>query len=280
MKLLTRRRGTDWGLVFAYAVLCTMVLVVLYPIVWVVAGSFNPAYSLTGSTLIPQKATLNHYIYLFTETQYLLWYKNTLIIAVSNAVLSVIITTMTAYSFSRYRFFGRKASMMAFLVIQMFPGAMGMIAIFVLLNKLNLLNTHLGLILVYAAGQIPFNTWLMKGYFDTIPKSIEEAAKIDGASHISIFWRIMLPLALPIISVVALFNFFGPMFDYILPRIILRSPDKFTLAVGLYAYVTDQFANHFTRFAAGAVLVALPIAIVYLLMQKLLISGLTQGATK
>jgi arabinogalactan oligomer/maltooligosaccharide transport system permease protein len=280
MKPITLRKPVDWALGFTYAVLGFMVIVVLYPITWVVAGSFNPAYGLSGARLIPHEATLNHYIYLFTETQYLTWYKNTLIIAVSNAILSVAITTMMAYSFSRFRFLGRKTSMMTLLVIQMFPGAMGMIAIFVLLTKLNLLNTHLGLILVYAAGQIPFNTWLMKGYFDTIPKSIEEAAKIDGASHLTIFFRIMLPLALPIISVVALFNFFGPMFDYILPRIILRSPDKFTLAVGLYAYVTAQFANNFTRFAAGAVLVALPIAIAYLAMQRLLISGLTQGATK
>ncbi|MBS3936985.1 MAG: sugar ABC transporter permease [Peptococcaceae bacterium] len=280
MKQSTQRRRIDWGLVATYVVLWLMVLVVAYPLTWVVAGSFNPAYSLSGSTLIPREVTLNHYIYLFTQTQYLNWYKNTLFIAVVNSLLSIVLTTMTAYSFSRYRFWGRKTSMMAFLIVQMFPGAMGIIAIFVLLSKMGLLNTHLGLILVYAAGQIPFNTWLMKGYFDTIPKSIEEAAKIDGASHFTIFVRIMLPLALPIISVVALFNFFGPMFDYILPRIILRSPEKFTLALGLYSYVTAQFANNFTRFAAGAVLVALPIAVAYLLLQKLLIAGLTQGATK
>jgi arabinogalactan oligomer/maltooligosaccharide transport system permease protein len=282
MSSSARRRNfrVDWGLTLTYVFLLLMLGIVFYPIAWIIASSVNPTMSLSGSTLIPANPTLNHYRVLFTQTDYLLWYGNTLKIAVINSALSVVLTTMTAYAFSRYRFAGRKIGMMTFLIIQMFPGSMGMIALFVLLNKIGLLNTHAGLILVYAAGQIPFNTWIMKGYLDTIPKSIEEAAKIDGAGHITIFTRIMLPLALPIISVVALFNFFGPMFDYILPRIVLRSPSKFTLAVGLYAYVTDQFANNFTRFAAGAVLVALPIAIVYLALQKLLISGLTQGATK
>ncbi|SHK30925.1 carbohydrate ABC transporter membrane protein 2, CUT1 family (TC 3.A.1.1.-) [Anaerobranca californiensis DSM 14826] len=270
----------DWGLVITYLVLIIMIVIVFYPITWIVSSSFNPGRSLSGSQLLPRNPTLDHYRVLFNETDYLLWYKNTLKIAIINSALSVVLTTMTAYAFSRFRFWGRKMAMMTFLIIQMFPGAMGMIAIYVLLLRLNLLDTHLGLILVYAGGQIPFNTWIMKGYLDTIPKSIEEAAYIDGAGHLTVFYRIMLPLALPIISVVALFNFFGPMFDYILPRIILRSPSNYTLALGLHQFVSQQFANNFTRFAAGAVLVAFPIAVVYLLLQKLLISGLTKGAVK
>jgi arabinogalactan oligomer/maltooligosaccharide transport system permease protein len=270
----------DWGLFAVYIVLLLMVVIVFYPITWIVSSSISPGRSLSGSQLIPSNPTINHYRALFAETNYLQWYRNTLKIATINSGLSVIITTMGAYAFSRYRFWGRKVGLMTFLVIQMFPGSMGMIAIYVLLLKLNMLNSHWGLILVYLGGQIPFNTWIMKGYLDTIPKSIEEAARIDGAGHITVFTRIMLPLAVPIISVVALFNFFGPMFDYILPRIVLRSPEKFTLALGLYQFVNQQFANNFTRFAAGAVLVALPVAIIYLFLQKLLISGLTRGASK
>lgn len=157
---------------------------------------------------------------------------------------------------------------------------MAMVALFILLNTIGLVDNLWGLILIYIGGNIPMNAFLVKGYLDTLPKSLDESAKMDGAGHFRIFFQILLPLAKPILSVVALFNFMAPFMDFILPRIVLRSPENFTLALGLYNFVNAQFSNNFSRFAAGAVLVAVPIATVYLLLQKYLISGLAAGATK
>ncbi|MBN2908460.1 sugar ABC transporter permease [Polycladomyces sp. WAk] len=270
------------GLWMTYAVLLIMMVISVYPILWVIGSSLNPGTSLFSSTLIPKHATFDHYVWLFTspDSQYLTWYKNTLIIAALNAIASVILTMGTAYAFSRYRFVGRKHGLAFFLVLQMFPSMMTMVAIYVLLNMLNLLDSYWGLLLVYAGAQIPFNTWLVKGYFDTIPRSLDEAAKIDGAGHNTIFFRIMLPLARPVIALVALFNFTGPMTDFLLPQIVLTSPEKKTLAVGLFGFIYDQFGKNFTLFAAGSVLIAVPIAVLFLALQRFFIAGLTAGASK
>jgi len=155
-----------------------------------------------------------------------------------------------------------------------------MTAIFILLSKLGLLNSHWGLILVYAGGQIPYNTWLCKGYFDGIPRSLDEAAKIDGASNMTIFIKIILPLARAIITLVALTNFMGPWFDFIFPQIILKSANKKTLAMGLFEWVQKQQNTQFTRFAAGAILVAIPITLLFVYLQKHIVEGLSSGATK
>ncbi|MFC4546063.1 sugar ABC transporter permease [Paenactinomyces guangxiensis] len=259
-----------------------MVVVCVFPVLWVIGASLSPGESLFSSTLIPKNATFDHYIWLFTNpnSQYVTWYGNTLKIALINAVLSVLITTGTAYIFSRYQFVGRKYGLMAFLGLQMFPSMMTMVSLYLLLNLLDLLDSHWGLILFYAGAQIPFNTWLVKGYFDTIPRSLDEAARMDGASHLTVFFQIILPLAKPIIAVVFLFNFMMPMTDFLLPQIVLTSPENQTLAVGLFNFINDQFGKRFTLFAAGSVLVALPITVVFLSMQRYFISGLTAGASK
>ncbi len=154
-------------------------------------------------------------------------------------------------------------------------------SLYIFLHLIGLLDTLTGLILIYIGGQIPFNAWLVKGYLDTIPRELDEAARIDGAGHFTVFVRIILPLAKPILAVVALFNFMTPLFDFILPSIILNSPEKYTIALGLFNFINDQFSNNFTRFSAGgAILIAVPVAIVYLFLQRFLISGLTAGGTK
>ncbi|PTX65002.1 carbohydrate ABC transporter membrane protein 2 (CUT1 family) [Melghirimyces profundicolus] len=279
---MTAKWQSHLGLIVTYAILLFMVAVTLYPILWVIGSSLNPGTSLYSSSLIPQNATLKHYTWLFTspESQYVTWYLNTLKIAGINSLLSVLLTSLTAYAFSRYKFVGRKYGLMSFLVLQMFPSIMAMVAFYILLSMVKLLDTHLGLILIYAGGQIPFNTYLVKGYFDSIPRGLDEAAKIDGAGHNTIFFRIMLPLAKPILAVVALFNFITPMTDFLLPQIVLTSPEKQTLAVGLFGFINEQFNNNFTQFAAGSVLVAIPIAVVFLLLQRYFVTGLATGATK
>ncbi|HDU1369674.1 TPA: sugar ABC transporter permease [Staphylococcus pseudintermedius] len=271
-----------WKAIGIYGFIAFMFVVILYPLLWTFGISLNPGTTLYGAKMIPDNATFANYIYLLTDenSQYLTWYKNTLLVASANALFSVIFVTLTSYAFSRYRFVGREYGLITFLILQMFPVLMAMVAIYILLNTIGLLDSLLGLTLVYIGGSIPMNAFLVKGYFDTIPKELDESAKIDGASHMRIFFQIMLPLAKPILAVVALFNFMGPFMDFILPKILLRSPEKYTLAVGLFNFINHQYANNFTVFAAGAIMIALPISIVFLFLQKYLVSGLTAGATK
>lgn len=263
-----------------YIILVLTTFVVLYPIIFVIIGSLNPGQTLFAAKLIPKRLTLLHYDRLFVEKDYLLWYANTLKIAFFTMILSTLLIVMTAYSFSRFRFAGRRQSLMAMLVLQMFPSFMGLIAIYILLLQLNLLDSHWGLIFVYAGGSIPFGAWLCKGYFDGLPRSLEEAAKIDGATHTTIFMRIILPLSLPIVVFIAVTNFIGPWMDFILARLIIRSNDKKTLAIGLYEMVTGQQNTEFTTFAAGAVLVAVPITILFIILQRHMVEGLRAGANK
>ena len=269
-------------LTLSYFVIAVMAVIVFYPLLWIIGSSFNPGNSLSGSTMFPENPTLAHYKHLFDadKSDYIIWYKNSLKISIITMVLTVASVSLTAYSFSRYRFVGRKNGLITFLILQMIPNFAALIAIFVLANRTGLIDTHLGLILVYVGGQIPMNTYLMKGYLDTIPKELDESAKMDGAGHLRIFFQIVMPLAKPILAVVALFSFIAPFGDFILARILLRSEDKFTLLVGLYELVAKQFGNEFTKFAAGSVLIAIPIAALFLVFQRYFVSGLTAGGTK
>lgn len=263
-----------------YALLIFISAIILAPVIWIVGSSLNPGTSLFSSSIFPKEPTLRHYKDLFTETDYKLWYINTLKIATINMILSVILTTLTAYVFSRFRFKGRKVTIITMLILQMFPAFMSMTAIYVLLYRLNLLNTHLGLILVYASGQIPYNTWLCKGYYEGIPKSLDEAAKIDGATNMMVFTKIIIPLAKPIITFVAITNFIGPWFDFIFPQLVLRSSSKKTLALGLFEWIQKNQNTYFTRFAAGSILVAIPVTLLFMYLQKYIIAGLSAGANK
>jgi arabinogalactan oligomer / maltooligosaccharide transport system permease protein len=269
-------------LALTYLVVLAMFVIILYPLAWIIGSSFNPGQSLSGSSIIPKNATLAHYKELFDTNQsnYIYWYLNSLKVSILTMVFTVLMVSFTAYSFSRYRFVGRKNGLMTFLILQMIPNFAALIAIYILATLTGLIDTHLGLILVYVGGQIPMNTWLMKGYLDTIPKELDESAKIDGAGHLRIFFQIVMPLATPIIAVVALFSFIAPFADFIIASILLRSEEKYTLAVGLYELVAKQFGAEFTTFAAGAVLIAVPIAILFLSFQRFFVSGLTAGGTK
>lgn len=263
-----------------YIVLVMGTITSVYPILWIILSSFNPGTALYSSTLIPKKLTLDHYTELFVKKDFGLWYMNTLKIAFFTMLLAVVLVIITAYALSQFRFRGRRFGLMTMLVLQAFPGFMTMIAIYLLLLQINLLNTHLGLILVYAGGAIPGGAWLVKGYFDAVPRSLPEAAKIDGASNMTVFLRVMVPLSVPILTFIALSNFITPWMDFILARLVLRSADKKTLALGLYEMVTGRMNTEFTMFAAGAVLVALPITVLFVLLQRYIIEGLTEGASK
>ena len=213
-------------------------------------------------------------------TNYKRWYLNTLWIACMNTIMTVIICTTAGYIFSRFQFTGKKQIMSGMIILQMFPSFIGMVATYAILNKLNALDTLWGLVLVYAAGSIPFNSQLMKGYFDTMPKDIAEAAYIDGASPLVAYIRVILPAAKPQIVFLTLTSFTGPWMDYIFPRMVLRSDNMKTLAVGLYEMISGRSNDNFTMFAAGAILVAVPFAILFLAGQKSLLQSLAGTSGK
>ncbi|AJY73541.1 sugar ABC transporter permease [Paenibacillus beijingensis] len=268
----------------SYILLILLAVSFVYPIAWVVMSSFKFGDSLFSETFIPRRLTLQHYIDLFVEQKdkqvpYAKWYWNTLKVASISMVLGTFIQILTAYAISRFRFAGRKTVMSTILVLGMFPGFMSMIAIYIMLIQLDLLDTHFALILVYSAGAA-LGMFVAKGFFDTIPKSLEEAARIDGASHMTIFSRIVLPLSKPIITFIALTTFSGAWVDFIFARLILRSKENWTLAVGLFELVNSFTSTEFTLFAAGAVLASIPVALLFVFLQRFLVDGLMAGAEK
>jgi len=279
---MTNKQKDIFQLIGIYGFILIMTVIIIYPLLWTFGLSLNPGSSLYGADMIPENWSFKHYVWLFNspDSDYLIWYKNTLTVATITSIGSTVFVSLVAYAFSRYKFVGKKYGIYAFLLLQMFPVLMAMVAIYILLNLIGLLDSLWGLVLIYLGGAIPMNAFLVKGYFDTIPRELDESARMDGAGHFRVLFTIMLPLAKPILAVVALFNFMTPFMDFILPRIILRSPENYTLALGLYNFVNAQFANNFTRFAAGSILIAVPIAFVFLMLQRYLITGLTSGATK
>ncbi|UNL86094.1 sugar ABC transporter permease [Priestia koreensis] len=270
-------------LVISYLILTFVVVVIIYPLLWTIGASFNPGNSLVSTSIIPKNPTLDHYKELFsgnTSLQYVHWYLNSLKISVFTMIGSVISVSFTAYAFSRFRFRGRKNALTLFLLLQMIPQFSALIALFVLAQMLGMINSHWLLILLYIGGTIPMNTYLMKGYMDSIPMELDESAKMDGASNTRIFMQILMPLSKPMIAVVAMNGFTGPLGDFVMASTILRTPDSYTLPIGLYNLVNEVMGASYTTFAAGAILISIPIAIIFLVLQRNFVSGLTAGGTK
>lgn len=256
-------------------------LTVIYPMVYVVSGSVAPGNSIADMDPKPfaRGVTWAHFKYLFNETQYGLWFLNTLKIAVSTSIITMAITSLSAYIFSRFRFSIKKPMLMSLLILQVFPSFVGMIAIYVIIQRIGGFDTLWGLVLVYIAGNIPYDVWMVKSYIDTIPKSLDEAARIDGASHFRIWATIVMPVAKPIITFLGITTFTGPWMDFIFPKMILRSPEKQTLALGLFSFVTDK-KNEFTTFAAGSIIIAIPFVIFFIFSQKAMMMSMGAGAVK
>jgi arabinogalactan oligomer/maltooligosaccharide transport system permease protein len=271
-------------LFFSYLLLILIGIVALYPALWTLLSSFRVGNSLFSDTLIPVQWTLDHYRDLFKvradrAIPYATWYLNTLKVATASMLLGTLIQLLTAYAFSRFRFKGRKSMLMLVLILGMFPGFLSIMATFIILNTLDLLDSIWALVLVYASGAA-LGMFVAKGFFDTIPRSLEEAARIDGASHTTIFLRIIMPLSRPIITYISLTTFAGAWVDFIFARAILRTPEHWTLAVGLWNLVDSYNSTEFTLFAAGCVLVAIPITLLFMYTQRFLVDGLTAGASK
>ena len=256
-----------------HLILIIMLCFVLLPIVYTIGLAFSPGSTLYMDSLFPKYPTFDNFIKLWTETDFPLWYLNTIKAGAMTSILTIILTTPTAYAFSRMRFRGRKLSLLVLLVLQMFPGMMAMVSYYVLLNMLGLLDTTTGLVLLYAGAAVVGNTWLMKGYYDTIPKEVEEAALLDGANRFTVFVRIILPLAKSMVILIGVFSFAAPFGDFVLSRIVLTRPENYTLALGTYNFISSNFGNNFTVFAASSILASLPIVILYLALQKVMVSG-------
>ncbi len=268
-----------------YVIALVAIVYAAFPIVFVISSSVSQSGSLSGSTRLFTSFSGANYEAL-NATRFWQWTLNTLIIASVTAVATVIMGAAAAYAFSRFRFKGRRTALTSLLVIQMFPQLLAFVAVFLLLLSLGEvvpalgLNSRLALITVYLGGALGVNTFLMYGFFNTIPKEIDEAAKIDGASHAQIFWTIILRLVAPILAVVGLLSFIGSFSDFLLAKLILQSEQNWTLAVGMYQWVSDDTTANWGLFAAGAVISAIPVVLLFLFLQKYIVGGLTAGATK
>ena len=271
-----------------HALIWACIVFALFPVVWIISASLDPANSIAGQKLIPPNASFINFQRLFQSEQHPfgIWFLNTFKLCIVTATLVVLITALAAYAFSRLRFKGRRSGLFAILLIQMFPQMLAMVAIYLIIFMIGDyipalgLDTHAGLILVYLGGAMGANVWLLKGFFDTIPKSLEESAMIDGATHFQIFWRIILPLARPILVVVFFLQFMATYSEFVIARVLLADTNNLTMAVGLQTFIADQYAKRWGVFAAAALIGALPIVILYWFLQKHLVSGLTRGAVK
>ncbi len=260
----------------------------LYPFIIIVSASFDPTNSLSGQNLIPPQPSLLNYqkILANEQTPIFKWLLNSLTVSGISATVTLILTTLAAYSFSRFRYVGRRTSLQATLLIQVFPSVVGLVAFYLLLQQLGEiipwmgLNSLGGLMVIYTGGALGANAWLMKGYFDTIPREIDESAQVDGATHWTTFRRIILPLIRPILAVIALLAFISSFNDYLIPRVLLRDKEVFTIAVGLTTFLDNQFSVNWGVFAAGALIGTLPIIFVFLALQTQIVRGLSAGAIK
>ena len=255
-------------------------LAVVYPVLWVFKMAFTSSQGFdTSINPIPSDPSLDNFRHLLFEMPFLTWMFNSLVCSVATTLLGVFLACTSAYALSRFRFPGRSTAMLGFLVTQMFPGVLMMIPLYIIVDALGLLDQLLGLILVYSTTAIPFCVWMLKGYFDTIPRELEEAALMDGATTSTIFWRIMLPLSLPAVAVTALFSFMTAWNEFILAALFMNSEEHYTLPVGLKLMV-GQFSSEWGYFAAAAILVSLPVVILFFALQKQLVGGLTAGGVK
>ncbi|WP_347755974.1 sugar ABC transporter permease [Agrococcus sp. ProA11] len=265
-----------------------IVIFATFPLVYVLSASFNPSGTLTGSNQLFRSLSVDNYVQLLTDTRrpYAIWFTNTLIVGIVTSLGTVLLGALAAYAFSRMRFTGRRQGLFGLILVQMFPQLLAVVAIYALMRGISQvfpaigLDTLVGLIMIYLGGALGVNTYLMYGFFNTVPASIDEAAKIDGAGHARIFFTIILPLVAPILAVIGLLSFIGTTNDFLIASVILNSPDKLTLAVGLFRYVSEETNTNYPVFAAGAVLAAIPVMALFLWLQKYIVSGLTAGAVK
>lgn len=284
------KKKIDIKLILSYVLLVLMTIIVLFPLFVTIMSAFNGSNTLYSTTVIPKNFTLTgNFQKLFTETKYLNWYLNTFSVATVTMVFATFIVTIMGYVYSRLRFKYRRISVMTLLLVQIIPAGSTLIALYAIAQSIGIysssnstLLTYMFMTMIYTTGAIPMNTLLMKGYYDSIPRDLDESAKIDGAGHLQIFKEILIPLVKPMIAVIALFSFMGPIGDVIMPNFLvssLSSADK-TLATGLISLIASPKDSSFNLFAAGSILVAIPAVLLFYKLQKFIMGGLTSGGVK
>jgi arabinogalactan oligomer/maltooligosaccharide transport system permease protein len=276
------RQDSPFKRILIHLILIFSCIIAAYPVLRVFSVSLRPGDRLlsTSLSIIPADATLQAYITVLTEKEFLVWVWNSIVITFSTAIVGVLLSATSAYAFSRWRFPGRAPGMIFLLSTQMIPAPMLMVPIFILASKLALTQTYRGLVIAYSVTSIPFSIWILKGYYDTIPRDLEEAALIDGASPMGTFWRIILPLSTPALAIIFLFNFMQAWNDYLLARVMLsNASDLWTWPLGLQAF-QGQFQTQWGLFTAASFLVMIPVVTLFLYSSKWLISGLTLGSVK
>ncbi len=274
------------GTVLRYVGIAVALIYALFPLVFILSSAFNPSGTLSTTSLIPKGASTVNFTDLFNLRPYWSWYKNTLIIAGIGTIVAVFVGALAAYAFSRLRFTGRRPGLLVLLLVQMFPALLTFVALFQIFNSIGDvipqigLNTAAGLVLAYLGGAMGANVWLLKGYFDTVPREIDEAATVDGASHARIFFTMHLRLITPILITVGMIQFVGLFNEFLLASVFLKDVDNQTLAVGLWSLNQADKNKYFGPFCAGALLASAPIVLLYLSFQKQLIGGMTAGSVK
>ena len=264
-----------------YAVLALFAFIAVYPISRILTISLRPGDALLSQSLalIPEGASLDSYRTLFAETPFLKWLTNSLLVSAVVTVTGVALASTAGYALSRFRFAGRKTALSGILVTQMFPATMLLLPLYIVLIHLGLINSYLGIVVIYSATALPFCVWQMKGYYDTIPASLEEAARIDGATPWQAFYKVVLPLAAPALVITALFSFMSAWNEYVVAAVVLQDAELFTMPVGLKLF-QGSMSTQWGLYAAGSLLVSIPVIALFLLLSRFLIGGLTLGAVK
>lgn len=287
---IKRRSFGGWFKVLGWRHIVAWIAIIwsVFPILWVVSAAFTKDPSISSGSIIPTSPTIENFQTLFDnpDQPYANWYVNTMIVAIIAGFFTVLIAAGAAYAFSRFRFKGRKVGLMFLLLVQMFPAFLALTAIYIIMVNIGDvfppigLDTLPGLILVYLGGAMGVNAWLIKGFFDTIPIEIDESAKVDGATHGQVFWGIILPLAVPVLAVVGLLSFIGTINEFIIASALIQTPTTKTLAVGLQGFIANSYSENWGPFAAGALLAAIPVVILFIVLQKFIVGGLTAGSVK
>lgn len=279
--MVRNKRKTAVRVAASYAVLVLFCCISLFPISQIVTISLRPEDKLLSKSLeiIPENATLANYENLFTERPFLLWLGNSTFVAVVVTLTGVVLASTAGYAFSRFRFIGKKFGLLSLLVTQMFPATMLLLPMYIMLVNLGLVNTYLGIVIMYSATALPFCIWQMKGYYDTIPISLEEAGRIDGCNQFQTFWRIILPLASPALVITALFSFMASWTEYVVAAQILQDTEMWTLPLGLKSFESNMGAE-WGLYGAASVIVTIPVVVLFLSLSRWLVSGLTLGSVK
>ena len=282
-------KGVRWWkeVGWRHIVAILMIIYCVVPLLYVLSVSLNPGGTLAGSNSLFTKISFQNYVDLGGEgSAYWLWVINSLIVSSVTAVGTVLMGAAAAYAFSRFRFKGRRATLTSLLLVQMFPQMLAFVALYLLLLGIQDifpvigLNSKLGLICVYLGGALGSNTFLLYGFFNSIPRSLDEAAMIDGATHAQTFWTIIMPLVRPVLAVVGLLSFISSLGDFVIAKVVLQDHHQFTLAVGMYMWAADQKTTPWGVFAAGSVIAAVPVILLFQYLQKYIVSGLTAGGVK